>query len=98
MLRVSRVLVSVCVGTTSDRAGSSKTSSKVRASGTGKWIMISRRTLIHHSRVARRLRQIGCKVPPNQIKLRGNWEAYREERNMDDRLGINLYVRPRNPT
>ena len=41
ILRVSRVVVSASAGTTSDLAGSSNTSSKVSASGTGKWIMIS---------------------------------------------------------
>ena len=36
MLRVRRVEVSAWAGTTSDLAGNSNTSSKVRASGTGK--------------------------------------------------------------
>ena len=36
MLRVRRVVVSTVAGTTSDLAGSSNTSSKVSASGTGK--------------------------------------------------------------
>src|SRR5262249_32326391 len=39
MLRVSCVCVLAKAGTTSERAGSSNTSSKVRASGTGKWII-----------------------------------------------------------
>ena len=39
MLRVICVWVLASAGTTSERAGSSNTSSKVRASGTGKWII-----------------------------------------------------------
>ena len=39
MLRESWVRVSACAGITSERPGSSNTSSKVSASGTGKWIM-----------------------------------------------------------
>ena len=39
MLRESWVCVLVLAGTTSERAGRSNTSSKVRASGTGKWII-----------------------------------------------------------
>src|ERR1035441_5018834 len=39
MLRESWVCVLVLAGTTVDRAGSSNTSSNVRASGTGKWII-----------------------------------------------------------
>src|SRR5690348_16659447 len=41
MLRERRVWVLTPAGTTSERAGNSRTSSKVRASGTGKWIMKS---------------------------------------------------------
>src|SRR5271169_797097 len=39
MLRESWVCVLVLAGTTSERAGRSNTSSNVRASGTGKWII-----------------------------------------------------------
>jgi hypothetical protein len=41
MLRESWVCVLVLAGTTVDRAGKSNTSSNVRASGTGKWIINS---------------------------------------------------------
>ncbi len=39
MLRESWVCVLALAGTTSERAGKSNTSSNVRASGTGKWII-----------------------------------------------------------
>src|SRR3954469_7354316 len=39
ILRVSCVCVVAVAGTTSERAGSRRTSSNVRASGTGKWII-----------------------------------------------------------